>query len=179
MREPRSRQVLALIAPVLAAAIATLSCGKDAGPGPGSTGGSGGGMSSSGGGGSGGRGGTTGAGGVTGSGGNAPAGSGGSPSSGGDAGPTSDAAPTTCASLRNCLTSCNDNAACKQGCMNRASAKAKSDYAPVQMCSMAGCAEDDVLCRCPRECNGGGECDEAVITCRDLEDDVFCDEICR
>jgi hypothetical protein len=63
--------------------------------------------------------------------------------------------------------------------MDRASAKAKTDYMPVQTCSKAGCDENDVLCRCPRECNGGSECEEAVLTCRGVEDDFFCDELCR
>lgn len=100
---------------------------------------------------------------------------------GGGAGPAgSDAgAPTTCASLRNCINACVADATCKQGCMNRASMTAKTAHAPVQTCSKAGCDEDDVLCRCDRECFADGACNELVFACRDFEEDPFCDEICH
>ncbi|HEY0709070.1 MAG TPA: hypothetical protein VGG33_19835 [Polyangia bacterium] len=174
MRDFRSRRVLALIC---AAALAAIACSKESGRAPAT--------------GSGGAGGTASAGGSggstvpTGTGGMQAGGTGGvTQGSGGagvrDAGASSDLAPaTTCAGLRNCLTACQDDAACKQGCMNRATSAAKTSHMPVQMCSAAACDENDVLCRCPLECNGGGECEEVVEVCRGFETDFFCDELCR
>lgn len=88
--------------------------------------------------------------------------------------------PDNCANLRNCVTSCKHDSACEQRCVAAAPAAVRTEYATVTTCSAKTCTSDDELCRCPIECNGGGECTDLVDACRGFElDDFFCDQNCR
>lgn len=88
-------------------------------------------------------------------------------------------APRLCAEIRNCIVRC-DNAACAQSCVDQAPAAARTKYQEVTACSKQACAEDDVPCRCDRECFEGGACLNVVDECREgVEDDTFCDELCH
>jgi hypothetical protein len=88
-------------------------------------------------------------------------------------------APKLCGEIRNCVVRCN-GAACAQACVDQAPAAARTKYQAVVTCSKAGCAEDDTVCRCNRECLEPGECVATVDECRDMvEDDTFCDELCH
>ena len=88
-------------------------------------------------------------------------------------------APKLCGEIRNCVIRCS-GAACAQACVDQAPAAARTKYQVVVTCSKAGCAEDDTICRCNRECLEPGECVATVDECREgVEDDTFCDELCH
>ena len=109
--------------------------------------------------------------------------------SGGTAGPAARAsavrdrrpqgAPKLCGEIRNCVIRCG-TPACAQACVDQAPAAARTKYQAVTTCSKAGCAENDINCRCDRECLEPGQCVPVVDECREgVEDDTFCDEQCH
>jgi hypothetical protein len=174
---------------LLACVLIAGACSKDDSPGTdGSAGAGGGGGRGGTGGTTGGAGGTTGGtgtGGTTGGTGGA-GGAGGTTGGTGQDGPGSQfetggvaGAPKLCGEIRNCVVRCT-NAACAQACVDQAPAAARTKYQQVTTCSKAGCAENDVNCRCDRECLEPGACVPVVDECREgVEDDTFCDEQCH
>ncbi len=95
--------------------------------------------------------------------------------------PDASGSPKHCVGLRNCVTACQNDAACKQRCLDTAPAAAKTAYAEITTCSSMACAETDVECRCRRECLDQGACLDIVETCRGFEadPDVFCEDLCH
>jgi hypothetical protein len=85
----------------------------------------------------------------------------------------------TCGDVRNCIAICGSDNGCVQRCIDSAAAMARMQYQQADMCRLKYCKPDDVNCRCDQECAADGNCFDVVDSCRNFENDLFCDELCR